>query len=525
MTSPQDHIAELLTLFGHSWACTAELLCDQHPADAVAFTVIEPDLAFEDLTYGQLRDRSARLATALASLGVGHGDRVATLMGKSAELVIATLAIWRLGAVQVPLFTALAPPAIAERLTSSGTTVVVTEAAQRFKLDQIGPVPLVVTTGMASGNDFSFHAMLSAAPQPVPVSVGGDGIIVELYTSGTTGAPKGVTVPLRAVASMRAYQLYGLDHHESDVYWNAADPGWAYGLYHAIIGPLALGRRSLLLHSGFSPELTCAVLDRFEVTNFTAGPTVYRALRETGGKTSAPLSHCSSAGEPLPPDVSVWAERALGAPIRDHYGQTELGMVAANGWHADVAAELRPGSMGRALPGWRLAVLRSDVDEPAPAGSPGRLAVELAGSPLMWFTGYRGLPGRFTSDGRWYVTGDTAVRDEDGFLSFASRDDDVILMAGYRIGPHEVENVLLGHDCVAEAAVVGAPDALRGEVLVAYVVLRPGYRPSHTLVTELQNLVKTGFAAHAYPREVHFLAELPRTSSGKLQRSALRRSR
>ncbi|OXM74384.1 AMP-binding protein [Amycolatopsis sp. KNN50.9b] len=509
-------------------ACVARLLCDDHPAGDVACTVIEPDLTSRDVTFGELRDASARFAAALAGLGVGRGDRVATLMAKSAEFVVAVLGIWRLGAVQVPLFTAFAPPAIETRV--GGVKVVVADPSQRAKLDQVPGERRVIVTGEASGDDLAFADLLRAEPQPEPVAVGGDGTIVELYTSGTTGAPKGVPIPARAIAAFRMYQEYGLDHRPEDVFWNAADPGWAYGLYYAVIGPLALGQRSLLLHAGFSPELTYAVLERFGVTNFTAGPTVYRALRNADVPVpdGLRLRHCSSAGEPLNPDVIEWAEKVFGVPILDHYGQTELGMVIANGWHPDIRGELRPGSMGRALPGWRAEVLRPDADEVAPPGEQGRVAVDLAGSPLMWFTGYRDAPDRtaerFSADGRWYLTGDVATKSPDGYFTFASRDDDVILMAGYRIGPFEVESVLLQHDAVAEAAVVGLPDELRGEVLAAFVVLRPGAEPGEALVAELQQLVKTKFAAHAYPRQVHFVDELPKTPSGKVQRFLLRKS-
>ncbi|WIY00871.1 AMP-binding protein [Amycolatopsis mongoliensis] len=535
MTSIHRHVEDLISLFDRPQACAAELLCDRHPADAVAFTVVEPDLSWRDWTFGELRVRSARLATALAELGAGPGSRVATLLGKSGDLVVTVLAIWRIGAVHVPLFTALAPPAIAFRISGSGARIVVTEPAQRAKLGPNDDIPAawrltVVTTGGAGEHpgDHCFDRLLEAPPQAVPVATGGDATLVELFTSGTTGAPKGVPVPLWAVSSMLAYQEFGLDHQESDVFWNAADPGWAYGLYQAVLGPLALGRRSLLLHSGFSAALTWAVLATFRVTNFAAGPTVYRALRAAEDQlpTGLALRHCSSAGEPLPPEVGDWAERVLGVPVLDHYGQTELGMVVANAWHPEFRTERRRGSMGRALPGWRLDTLRPDSAEPAAVGERGRLAVDLSASPLMWFTGYRGAPGRtaerFTPDRRWYLTGDTAARDADGNFHFTARDDDIILMAGYRIGPSEVESVLLGHPAVAEAAVFGVPDELRGEVLAAHVVVRPGRDAGPELAEELQKLVKTRFAAHAYPRIVHFVPELPKTPSGKLQRSALR---
>jgi len=536
MTSTHRHVEDLVSRFDRPRACAAELLCDRHADDAVAFTVVEPDLSWHDWTFGELRARSARLATALAELGAGPGDRVATLLGKSAELVVTVLAIWRIGAVHVPLFTALAPPAIATRLDGSGARIVVTEPAQRAKLGPNEDIPAawrltVITTGAAGDQhpgDHPFDRLLAAPPQPVPVAMGGDATLVELYTSGTTGPAKGVPVPLWAVSSMLVYQEFGLDHQESDVFWNAADPGWAYGLYHAILGPLGLGRRSLLVHSGFSVALTWAVLAAFRVTNFTAGPTVYRALRAADDQAPPGLAlrHCSSAGEPLPPEVSDWAERVLGVPVFDHYGQTELGMAVANAWHPDLRADRPRGSMGRALPGWRLEALRPESAEPAAEGERGRLAVDLAASPLMWFTGYRGAPGRtaerFTPDRRWYLTGDTAAKDADGNFHFTARDDDIILMAGYRIGPSEVESVLLTHPAVAEAAVVGVPDDLRGEVVAAHVVVRPGRDAGPELAEELQTLVKTRFAAHAYPRIVHFVPELPKTPSGKLRRSALR---
>lgn len=535
MTSVRERVEQLLGLYGGERSCTAELLCDVHPEEAVAFTVVEPDLSSRQVTFGELADRSARLAGGLAELGVGPGDRVATLMGKSAELVEVMLAIWRLGAVQVPLFTAFAPPAIAARIGGNGTKVVITDPSQRPKLDSAGDLGIepswrVVTTGAPSGTEVGFENLLTVPRQPTPEVAGGDAPIVELFTSGTTGRPKGVSVPLRAVAAMRMYQEYGLDHQAHDVFWNAADPGWAYGLYHGIVGPLALGRASLLLRGAFSAERTWSVLSRFGVTNFAAGPTVYRALRTCGrpAPTDLRLRHCSSAGEPLTADVTEWAQDALGVPVLDHYGQTELGMVAASPWHPELSEQAPGGSMGRALPGWRLQVLRPDREEIAEPGEAGRIAVDITASPLMWFTGYSQAADsgrdRFTPEGRWYLTGDTGTSDKNGFLHFAARDDDVIIMAGYRIGPTEVEGVLLQHPAVGEAAVVAAPDELRGEVLVAYVVPREGHATGDDLAAELQQLVKTRFAAHAYPRQVYFVPSLPRTPSGKLQRFLLRRA-
>jgi acetyl-CoA synthetase len=314
-----------------------------------------------------------------------------------------------------------------------------------------------------------------------------------------------------------------------DVYWNAADPGWAYGLFYAILGPLATGMRSVLLHAGFSAPLTWQVLRRFAVTNFAAAPTIYRALRADGGQPADHrLRRASSAGEPLTPDIAAWSKAALGTQVRDHYGQTEHGMLIVNGWHQDVRSEVRPGSMGQALPGFSCAVLRDDADEPAPAGTPGRIAVDMAGSPLTHFTGYHGdqdTAGRFTSGGRWWLTSDAGYADADGYYFFSARDDDVIIMAGYRIGPFDVESVLVTHDQVIEAAVIGVPDQLRGEVIEAFVVLRDPSQGTDELAGELQQLVKDKFAAHAYARRVHFVDALPKTPSGKVQRYLLRAQR
>ncbi|WP_067846260.1 AMP-binding protein [Nocardia lijiangensis] len=539
-TDLDARVRELLECYDGSEACAAHLLCDRHPADRVAFTVVDADLSATDLTYGELRERSARFAAALAGLGVGRGDRVATLMGKSADLIVALLGIWRRGAVHVPLFTAFAPPAIAFRLEASRAALVVADADQAAKLAPGEDIPadapwrLIVAGSPAEvrPDTLRFADLLDAYaaddPRAAAVSVGGDGLLVQLFTSGTTGTPKGVPIPVRALASFHAYQEFALDVRPDDVYWNAADPGWAYGLYYAILSPLASGTRSLLLHAGFSASLTWQVLERFGVTNFAAAPTVYRALRADG--TSPPpdfaLRRASSAGEPLTPEVVAWSATNLGVTVRDHYGQTEHGMVICNAWHDELSATVPLGSMGRQLPGWTCAVLAEDTDREAAPGELGRVAIDTERSPLLWFLGYLDAPERtaqrFTADGRWYLTGDAGSRDADGFFHFSARDDDVIIMAGYRIGPFEVESVLVLHEQVAEAAVVGLPDELRGEVLEAFVVLRTGSAGSEELAAELQQLVKEKFAAHAYPRRVHFVTSLPKTPSGKVQRFVLR---
>ena len=526
---PLARVHELLAVWGDPAASVADLLCDRRPPGEVAYTVVEPDLSARDLTYGELREASERFAAGLVELGVGPGDRVATLLGKSAELLVALLGIWRLGAVHVPLFTAFAPPQVALRLDGSAARVVVCDETQRPKLAGLDTAARIVTVGVGAPGDVGFAELLDRHRPGIPAAaLGGDAPVVLLYTSGTTGRPKGVPVPTVAVASFAAYMEYGVDLRPDDVYWNAADPGWGYGLYFGVIGALLSPARSVLLHAGFSPELTWAVLSRFGVTNMGAAPTVYRALR--AADLPAPgglrLRCASSAGEPLTPEVNEWAVRTLGVAVHDHYGQTETAMVVNNHHHPALRRPLKPGSMGQPMPGWTVAVLRVDRDSPAPAGEPGRICFDLPASPLAWFRGYLDEPGKsaekFSPDGRWYVTGDSGRMDEDGYLFFQSRDDDVIIMAGYRIGPFEVESVLVTHPAVEEAAVVAAPDEIRGEALEAHVVLRPGRAASADLERELQQLVRTRFAAHAYPRRVHFVPALPKTPSGKVQRFALR---
>lgn len=530
-------VRELLDRYDTPDACAAHLLCDGHPADAVAFTVIEGDLSSTDLTFGYLRDQSTRFAAALAELGVEPGDHVATLMGKSADLVVALLGIWRRGAVHVPLFTAFAPPAIGFRLQASGAKVVVADADQVAKLAPSEDIPAdapwqVIVAGGDESMGLSFAELVASHdpddPRGAAVAVGANGGLVQLFTSGTTGTPKGVPVPVRALASFHAYLDFGLDVRDDDVFWNAADPGWAYGLYYALLAPMSAGVRSLLLHAGFSAPLTWKVMEKFGVTNFAAAPTVYRSLRAdtTPVPESVSLRRASSAGEPLTPDVIAWSEQTLGAVVRDQYGQTEHGMFIVNAWADGLREDVPAGSMGKPLPGWSCAVLKDDSDEVAAPGEPGRVAIDTHNSPLLWFRGYVDAPEktaqRFTADGRWYVTGDAGQTDELGFFFFSARDDDVIIMAGYRIGPFDVESVLVMHDDVVEAAVVGMPDELRGEVLEAFVVLREGTDATAELEKELQQLVKRKFAAHAYPRTVHFVPQLPKTPSGKVQRYILR---
>jgi len=530
-------VQRLLAIYAGPEVSVAALLCDRSDPARVAYRIIGSDLSVQPLSYGDLRAESERFAAALADLGVRAGDRVATLMGKSREYLITLMGIWRLGAVHVPLFTAFAPPAIAFRLIGSQAKVVVCDSSQRAKLEPSDDLPVaaswrVITTGVAEGRALNFHTVLAGAARMSAAAItGGDAPIIHIYTSGTTGRPKAVVVPAKALAAFQAYAEFALDLRADDVFWCAADPGWAYGLYFGVLATFTTGVQSVMQQGAFSAELTFAILKEQGITNFAAAPTVYRSLRAAQVPSPGPfkLRSATSAGEPLTPEVNQWATSALGVAVHDHYGQTELGMLINNHHHASLRRPLKPRSMGHAMPGWTAVVLREHEDEPAAVNEVGRVAMDWHASPLAWFSGYLNDPEKsaekFCGNGHWYVTGDLGRIDEEGYFYFSSRDDDLIIMAGYRIGPFEVESVLQTHPLVSESAVIAVPDEIRGQVIEAFVVLRDATAASETLTAELQQWVKNKYAAHAYPRAIHFVSALPKTPSGKIQRFVLRQQR
>jgi acetyl-CoA synthetase len=534
MVSMTDGPAALLARFGAPDACAARLLCGDHPPGDLAFTIAEPDLTARDLTFGELEAESAAFAAALADLGIGPGDRVGVLMSRSTELLVTLFGIWRRGAVLVPLSTALGRPGIALRLRAAAARLVVVDADRRTKLAAGEGVPadpqwrVVVVRGEPGRRELSFEALMAlyvGDAGPSPVAVGGDGLLAHVFTAGTTGPPKAVPVPLRALAAFATARTAHADL-PGDLHWDTADPGWPTGLYSALLGPLATGRRGLLTRGALAPAPAWRLLDRYRVTHLHAGPAHFRAMAAAGPPPSGlALRHASSTGEPLPPDLVTWAAEVLGVTLHDRYGQAELGTVFAD---TDPAA-CRPGTLGRPLPGWTVAVLGDDGVEPAPQGTVGRLAVARS-SPLMWFSGYAdagagsSAPGPFTPDGRWYLTGDTAGVDGAGCHRFSARTGDVIVTAGHRIAPFEVESVLMLHDDVVEAVVVGMP-ARHGAVPEAYVVLRPGAEPAFGLGEELKRMVRAKLTVQAVPRVVHVVDALPRTPGGSVRRAALRERR
>ncbi|MBE7159020.1 MAG: AMP-binding protein [Rhodospirillales bacterium] len=483
----------------------------------------------EAVTYRSLREQSAQFAHVLRHHGIQPGDVVAGMLPRIPALLVAILGTWRIGAVYQPLFTAFGPAAIESRVTAdggSGAKLVIVDAANRTKLDNVPDCPpvLVVANGQAMRpGDADFAAELdrqSADFEPVPRQ-GSDPFIL-IFTSGTTGKPKGVACPLSALLQFAVYVRDALDVRDEDVLWCFADPGWALGMYATITGPLLLGKRTVLFEGPFSVASTVRVITDLGVTNLMTAPTVYRMLRAADPAIIAPLwgkfRVLSGGGDPLNAELNRWSEEALGAPIHEHYGQTEMGVNVCN--HHGLGHPAKVGSIGLPSPGFQMAILDEDL-RPVEPGRAGVLAVNRKASPLFFFDGYwqADTPG-FRGD--WYLTGDTMHQDEDGYFSFVSRNDDLITSAGYRIGPADVEGIIIEHPAVAEVAVIGKPDPERTEVVMAFAVLRAGVAGSAELADELQHLVRHRLSAHAYPRVIRFVPSLPKTPGGKIQRFMLR---
>jgi acetyl-CoA synthetase len=511
----------------HAALNAAVLCCDRHCGTGrSALNAVARDGGSRRFTFDVLKEQSERFARVLRDEGIGAGDVVAGLLPRIPELIVTVLAAWRLGAVYQPLFTAFGPKAIAHRVATSGAKAIVSDAANRPKLDEVETRARIVTVageGGAPAGDLDFHAAIASAPAGLaPVPRGPDDPFLITFTSGTTGPAKPLLVPLRAIVPYVVYVRDAVGLRPDDRYWNFADPGWAYGLYYAVTAPLAMGQETLLYDGPFSVESTVAIIRDHAITNLAGAPTAYRLLIAAGPHAVAPirgqLRAVSSAGEPLNPEVIRWFDEHLAAPIHDHYGQTEMGMVLCN--HHGLAHAVHPGAAGLSMPGFRTVVI-DDRGAELPAGVPGHLAIDLARSPLFTFTGYLGMETP-SLGARHYLTGDTAELNPDGSISFVGRADDVITSAGYRIGPFDVESALVEHPAVVEAAVIGKPDPERTEIVKAFVILHAGHVPSPALADELAAHVKRRLSAHAYPREVEFVETLPKTPSGKIQRFVLR---
>jgi acyl-coenzyme A synthetase/AMP-(fatty) acid ligase len=456
-----------------------------------ALVAVNRDGERREVSFGEVAARSARLAGALARSGVDRGDVVLTLMGNQPEWAYAMVACWRLGAVALPCSEQLRPADLRTRADQVGPRAVIAGERNLSTLDEAGLDAEV----LALPDD----RLLEAGEPAAAVELEPDSPALIVFTSGTAGTPKPICHGARYLEGQSVQAEHWYDAREGDLCWCTAASGWSLSARNAFVAAWLRGAAALLHDGRFDPDERLELLERERVDVLCMSPTEYRAVAKRSELRPLPsLRHAVAAGEPLNPEVVRAWQEGVGVGIHDGYGQTETGHLTG----MPIGPPVRPGSMGRPLPGFR-----AWIDE-------GELVVDPQTVPTFFVDGPRDRPWR---------TGDRVAEDEDGYLWFEGRTDDVIISAGYRIGPFEVESALLTHPAVAEAAAVAAPDEVRGQVVRAVVVLRDGREPSEQLAGELQEHVKEQTAPYKYPRIVDFAPELPKTHSGKIKRADLRR--
>jgi acetyl-CoA synthetase len=507
-------------------------VCDRWAAAdprRLALIHIRPDGRSEEITYGWLRETSNRLANALAAHGVARGDRVAILLPQSPEVAAIHVAIYKLGAIALPLATLFGIDALAYRLQNAGAKALLTNTQGLAKLAKIRAglpdLALVLSLDGAGDGALDFPAELARASSDfTALATTPDDPAMMIYTSGTTGQPKGALHAHRVLLG----HLPGIEMpHDffpqpGDRFWTPADWAWAGGLLDCLLPSLRYGVPVVARRfDKFDPEEAFALMAKAEVRNAFIPPTALRMLRSAKnprGRHDISLRTVGSGGEALGAETYEWGKSALGLVVNEFYGQTECNLVLASCAAIGVS---RPGAIGKAVPGHTVAVIRRDGSVCAP-GELGQIAVRRP-DPVM-FLSYWGRPDatREKFIGDWMTTGDQGVVDQEGYFTFVGRDDDVITSSGYRIGPGEIEDCLIRHPAVALAAVVGKPDPVRTEIVKAFVVLKSGASASEALAADIRDFVKTRLSAHEYPREIAFIAEMPMTTTGKVIRRLLR---
>jgi acetyl-CoA synthetase len=500
--------------------------------DHVALRWIAKERSTKDYRYSELAELSDRFASALKALGIGPGERVFTLLGRVPELYITALGTWKRGAVFCPLFSAFGPaPVKARMLIAEPAVLVTTTRLYERKIAPIrGELPflkhVILAGGGAGGHDFD--SLIAAASTPFETAATDpEDLAILHFTSGTTGRPKGAMHVHGAVSAHRATARFALDLRPDDIFWCTADPGWVTGTSYGIIAPLSLGCMMITDEEEFDAERWYRTLEKEKVSVWYTAPTAIRMLMKAG--TDLPrrfdlsaLRFIASVGEPLNPEAVVWGEQALGLPIHDNWWQTETGGIMVSNF---ASMDIKPGSMGRPVPGIEAAIVERTDAGLRVLGEPnqqGELALR-AGWPSM-FRGYLKEEERYRkcfADG-WYLSGDLAKRDADGYFWFVGRADDVIKSAGHLIGPFEVESTLMEHPAVAEAGVIGVPDPVAGEIIKAFVALNPGYGESDQLRKELLAHARKRLGPVVAPREIDFRPSLPKTRSGKIMRRLLK---
>ena len=493
--------------------------------------------ARREISYAELMSETNRFANVLKQLGIGKGDGVFVLSGRIPELYIAALGTLKAGAVFCPMFSAFGPEPIHQRMSIGRAKVLVTTptlykrkvAGIRERLPELEHVILAgepIAEPIPGASNFD-DLMAGASAEAEVAATSPEDLALLHFTSGTTGKPKGAMHVHEAVVAHYATGKYALDFHEGDVFWCTADPGWVTGTSYGIISPLTHALTMVVDEAEFDAARWYQVLQDERVTIWYTAPTAIRMLMKTGmemtrGYDLSHLRFVGSVGEPLNPEGVLWGQEALGLPIHDNWWQTETGGIMIANFPA---LEIRPGSMGLPLPGITAAVVERTDDGVRVLGSPGEEG-ELAlktGWPSM-FRGYLGEEERYRKcfSGEWYLTGDLARVDSDGYFWFIGRADDVIKSSGHLIGPFEVESALMEHEAVAEAGVIGKPDPIAGEIVKAFVALKIGYVPSDELRLGILGFARQRLGAAVAPKEIAFADTLPRTRSGKIMRRLLK---
>ena len=492
-----------------------------------------------DFSYLDLDRLSNRFANVLESLGVARGERVFSLAGRIPELYIAALGTLKHGNVFCPMFSAFGPEPVRQRLDrGDGRVLITTEPLYRMKvaairqiLPQLEHVLVVGADGRVSdiAGTHDLGSLMESQSDDFTIGpTSPEDMALLHFTSGTTGMPKGAVHVHEAVVAHHATGKYALDFHPDDVYWCTADPGWVTGTSYGIIAPLLHGVTSIIDEAEFDAERWYRILEEQRVTVWYTAPTAVRMLMKVGtdlarGFDLSHLRFVASVGEPLNPEAVVWGQDAYGLPIHDNWWQTETGGIMIANFPV---MDIRPGSMGKPLPGIEAAIVRraagEQIEEVTEPGVTGELALR-PGWPSM-FRGYLHDEERYArcfADG-WYLTGDLASRDADGYFWFVGRADDLIKSSGHLIGPFEIESILMEHPAVAEAAVIGKPDPVAGEIVKAFVSLKQGYEASEALRLDMTGFARKRLGAVVAPKEFAFLDSLPKTRSGKIMRRLLK---
>jgi acetyl-CoA synthetase len=482
------------------------------------------------LTFWELNELSNKFANILSGLGVTRGDRVFFYLPRVPELFYGFLGTLKTGAIGGTLFAAFGSQGVYDRLFSSSAKILVTnkELGQRVdkirkKLPELKKI-VVIDEKKSRGDVVSLEERLSKSSSEYKCAkMEADEAAFMLYTSGTTGKPKGVVHVHKAILLQHMTAKWVLDLRDDDIYWCTADPGWVTGIAYEILGSLSNGASTLIYEGRFDPEKWYWLLDKYNINVWYTAPTAIRMLQAAGDGlikkfNLSPLRHLCSVGEPLNPEAVWWGKRVFGLPFHDNWWQTETGGILIANYRS---MDIKPGSMGKPIPGVAAGIV-DDQGKEVKTGVEGNLAIR-PGWPSMMKKIWR-RPKKYKSyfKNDWYFSGDRAYVDEDGYYWFVGRADDVIKTAGERVGPFEVESTLVEHRAVAEAGVIGKPDQLRGEIIKAFVTLNKGYLGGEKLVIELQNYVKKNLGGHAYPREIEFVESLPKTRSGKIMRRLLK---